>query len=246
MISVVCVYNDKAILKDYLLKSLESQTLKHESILINNTRGSFKSAAEALNYGGGKAKGEYIIFVHQDVDLRSSTWLEEAERTLDCISNLGIGGVAGARKTKSSKKLEVITNIKHGIMPRNASNVSLRKPEVVQTVDECLVVIPKSLFKMLKFDEKTCDDWHLYAVDYSLNIKNYGLNAYTIPMFVYHRSAGFSFSKKYYQTLRKLLKKHKERYRQIYTTMGNWSTRYPLFMQRKFIRQSIKHMVKKI
>ena len=246
MISIVCVYNNRKILKDNLLKSLQNQTFRYELILVDNTKGTFESAAKALNFAARKANGKYSVFVHQDVDLCSSTWLEEAEKILDYISNLGIAGVSGARKTKSSEKLEVITNIKHGIMPRNASNVSLGKPEVVQTVDECLVVIPKSLFKMLKFDEKTCDDWHLYAVDYSLNVKNYGFDAYAIPMFAYHRSAGFSFSKKYYQTLRKLLKKHKERYRQIYTTMGNWSTRYPLFLQRKFIRKSIIHMIKKI
>jgi len=67
MISIVCVYNDEITLKDYLLKSLENQTSKHELILIDNTQGKYKSAAGALNWGGGKAKGKYIMFVHQDV-----------------------------------------------------------------------------------------------------------------------------------------------------------------------------------
>ena len=95
MISIVCVYNNEEIFNNYLLKSLKSQTAKHEEILIDNTQGRFKSAAEALNWGGRKAKGKYIMFVHQDVDLSSNTWLENAENILDPIINLGIAGVAG-------------------------------------------------------------------------------------------------------------------------------------------------------
>jgi hypothetical protein len=37
MISVVCVYNDKEILKKYLLKSLKNQSVEYELILIDNT-----------------------------------------------------------------------------------------------------------------------------------------------------------------------------------------------------------------
>lgn len=79
MISIVCVYNDEKILNDFLLKSLKAQTVEYELIKIDNTQNRFKSAAEALNYGGKKAKGEYIMLVHQDVDLSSDTWLKNEE-----------------------------------------------------------------------------------------------------------------------------------------------------------------------
>lgn len=55
MISIVCVYNNQDILNDWLLKSLKNQTIKFELIKIDNTRNTFKSAEEALNYGGKKA-----------------------------------------------------------------------------------------------------------------------------------------------------------------------------------------------
>ena len=82
MISVICVYNNKEILNKYLLKSLKIQTETHELILLDNIGGKFKSASEALNYGGKKAKGDYLMFVHQDVDLCSKTWLENVESIL--------------------------------------------------------------------------------------------------------------------------------------------------------------------
>lgn len=229
MISIVCVYNNEKILNDCLLKSLKNQTVDYELIKVDNTKGAFKSAAEALNYGGQKAKGKYIMFVHQDVDLSSNTWFEDVEKMLDLLPNLGIAGVAGNKDTKN-----MITIIKHGNPPKIAGKIHIQKPIKVQTLDECLVIIPKSMFDMLQFDKKICDDWHLYAVDYCLTAGKLGFDTYVIPMFIYHRSAGDSISEQYYLTLKKVLKKHKNSHEWIYTSCGiqKWNTSYPLILQR--------------
>jgi glycosyltransferase involved in cell wall biosynthesis len=221
MISVVCIYNNKEILDNYLLKSLKNQTINYELILIDNTQERFKSAAEALNYGGNNANGEYIMFLHQDVDLCSNTWIEEVEKVLDKLPNLGVAGLAGG----SEDRRGVITN-------RLAGEIQIKNPTKVQTVDECLVITPKSVFDMLRFDEEVCDDWHLYAVDYCLSVKILGFDAYVLPCYIHHRSAGYSFSEKYYLTLKKVLKKHKKRCKWIYTTCGDWDTSFPLGLQR--------------
>ena len=244
MISIVCVYNNKEILNNYLIKSLKNQTAKFETILLDNRQGHFKSAAEALNCGGKKAKGDYIMFAHQDVDLYSNTWLEEVEEMLDKLPNLGIAGVAG----KSKNNEGVITNIKHGSPPRFAGKIQFEKPTKVQTVDECLIIIPKSVFIKLQFDEDTCNDWHLYAVEYCLSIQKIGFNSYVIPEFIYHKSPGYSMSEKYFMTLKKVLKKHKSYYNKIYTTMGDWSTVYPLNIKRIYlwIRRKIGIMLRSI
>ena len=246
MISIVCVYNNEEILKDSLLKSLENQTSKHELILIDNTQGKFESAAEALNSGGGKAKGEYIMFVHQDVDLCSDSWLEDTEKLLNSLPALGIAGVGGARRSHGPRRVESLTNIKHGIPPVNVQyGVPLHKPEKVQTVDECLVIIPRPVFDILQFDEKVCDGWHLYAVDYSLSVARLGLGAHVIPASIYHSSTGIpnkniwqtilsvsSFPAGYYRTMEKLLQKHRSHTKRVYTTCGCWSTSYPLILRR--------------
>lgn len=232
MISIVCVCNDGGVLQDYLLKSLRVQTVKFELIKIDNTRNTFKSAAEALNYGGKKAKGKYIMFVHQDVDLFSHSWLEDAEKILDSISDLGIAGVAGVSEEGRTHKDRKRNIIKHGYPPEDLVATPIRKPEKVQTLDECLIIIPKSVFDSLEFDERTCNDWHLYAADYCLSIKKSGYCAYAIPMFIYHRSAGDSMSPAYYRTLNKLLRKYKNEVKCIYKPGKTWSTSYPLILQR--------------
>lgn len=185
MISIVCVYNDKEILQSYLLRGLKAQTSEYDLILIDNTAGKFKSAAEGLNYGGRSAKGDYIIFAHQDVVLESDSLLQ-IETILDALPNLGIAGAAGRIENVRG----VISNMTHGTPAEPVGSIPVTQPTRVQTVDDCLVVVPKDTFNILGFDEQTCDGWHLYAVDYSLAVMNRGLHAYVIPMTIYHRSSG--------------------------------------------------------
>jgi len=226
MISVISVYNNKKLLDNYLLDSLKLQNMNYELILLDNTIGKFKSAAEALNYCGGKANGEYLMFVHQDFELSSNTWLDEVENILSNLENLGVAGVAGKYNRNC------ISNIKTGIPPILAGTIQIKEPTEVMTVDECVIIIPKKVFKEIQFDETTCDNWHLYGVDYCLTAKKSGFKVYVLPMDGYHESPGNSFSEEtYYPILKKLVKKHKNNYKMIYTTTGSWRTRIPLSLQ---------------
>lgn len=230
MISIVCVYNDQDILNKYLINSLNNQNSDYELILVDNSCGRFKSASLALNHGGKKATQKYIMFIHQDMDLVYENWLYDAENFLNSLENIGIVGVAGRVENKGW----TITNIEDGISRTPVSpNSELNNPMKVQTLDECLIILPKDVFNELNFDEEVCDDWHLYAVDYSLSILKKGFDVYVLPMRAYHRSHGYSLSKGYYLTLKKLLKKHKD-YDMILTTMGDWSPNYPLIIQKYY------------
>lgn len=227
MISVVTVYNNKEILDEYLIKSLNNQSGDYDLILVNNTTGRFKSAAEALNYGARKASGTFIVFVHQDVSF-DSEFLFELEETIQGINNLGIAGLAGVSESTPG----VISNIKQGESSETVGKNRIETATKVQTLDECLMVIPKSVFEILEFDEETCDDWHLYGVDYSLSIKSHGYDSYVLPLSIHHRSPGYSMSEGYDVTLKKMLKKHKNNYKMIYTTLGNYHTSLPLSLQK--------------
>lgn len=248
MISIVCIYNNERVLQEDLLDSLESQTAEYELIMLDNTQGDYRSPSEALNRGGAKAKGRYIMFVHQDVHLCSNSWLDTTERLLDAIPRLGIAGTAGARKSETPRRVETVTNIKQGIPPVNVSpfTVPLQKPVKVQTLDESLVIIPSSVFELLHFDEEVCDDWYLaYAIDYSLSVARLGFDVYVIPSLIHHRSIGKYnqerrqvilhgglFPARYYRTLGKLLTKHRNYTKYVYATPGWWNTSYPLTLRR--------------
>jgi hypothetical protein len=228
MISVICVYNNIEILECYLLNGLNSQTSIYDLVLIDNTANCYSSAAKALNYGSTKATGKHLLFVHQDVLLLSSTWLEDVERTLDFLPNLGIAGVAGV----SELIKETSSNLKQGDPPMPTWHLPVEKPLEVQTLDECLIIVPENIFNEHKFDEEVCDDWHLYSVDYCLSIKRLGYRAFVLPCPAHHRSPGYSMSSVYYSTLKKVLRKHKAYYPIIYTTMGSWSTSRSVYANR--------------
>lgn len=229
MISVICVYNDREILNKWLLKSLENQNTSYELILVDNCDGKFKSAAEALNQGGKKANNKYIMFVHQDMDINSHNWLKDAEKILDSLENVGIVGLAG----KSRYHWWPITNMKDGISPQPISPYPITEITEVETLDECLIIVPKEVFDLTQFDEVNCDNWHLYSVDYCLILKKIGYNVYVIPLTAHHRSHGYSMSETYFQTLKKLMKKHSNS-TLILTTVEDWLTIFPLSFQRKF------------
>lgn len=240
MFSVICAYNDKKILDDWLGKSLKSQSVAHEFIAIDNTQGEFKSAAKALNHGASRATNKYLLFAHQDIDLTSNNWLAEAEKTLDALPNLGVAGVAGRTTDKSGN----FTNIKDGVPPRWAAGHRIDLPTKVQTVDECLFIAPKPVFEKLKFDEITCNNWHLYATEYCLSAGELELDVFVLPLALYHKSAGNSFSNKYFTTLKNILKKHKKSYKTICSPYGRWNPLYPLTLQR-LARTIKKHLYHK-
>ena len=112
-----------------------------------------------------------------------------SESSLRSIPNLGIAGVAGRTKDGT------LSNIKHGDPPVPAGTIQITHVESVQTLDECVLIIPKPIFNLFQFDEKVCDDWHLYGVDYCLTAKKMGYEVCLLPMNLYHMSSGKSLSK---------------------------------------------------
>ena len=227
MMSIICVYNNEQILNDFLISSLEKQSEDYELILVDNRNQEFTSASSALNYGAKKATGDYLVFAHQDINFSNIDWIKNTRIQLEKIDNIGIVGVAG--KINDSA---VYSNIKQGINPVDVSPNKINKPEIVTTLDECLFIIPKSVFNKYPLNEETCPDWHLYAVDYVLTIKEKGYEAYLIPTQLEHRSKGASMSEGYYQTIPNLQKKF-FRHRLIRTCMGDWFTFIPVSIIRK-------------
>jgi GT2 family glycosyltransferase len=231
MFSIVVVYNNETALNEILLRSLRRQTVKYDLIALDNVKEGYRSAAEALNYAGGKAAGKYIMFVHQDVELGSDAWLEDVERVLEDTPDIGIAGVAGM-SGKGTNGIGRRGFIRRGFISDcgNIWGQPLDKIEEVQTLDECLLIVPKSVFGKMKFDAKTFDGWHCYGVDYCLSVRRMALKAYVVPAFIYHRSQRRNVREllKYHK---RLYEKYRNDYRRIYTTCGQISWQRIRFRQ---------------
>jgi len=156
------------------------------------------------------------------------------ETALEQLPSLGVAGAAGCKEGL----VGTLSNMSHGTPPTPAGTAgAVAMPTRVQTLDECLIIVPRNTFDRLQFDEGACDGWHLYAVDYSLDVKMLGLDVYVVPVVAYHKlgaieRGGNRLQRDYYEILKKVLKKHRDRYRLVFTTCGVWDTRIPVLLQR--------------
>jgi hypothetical protein len=244
MISIISIINNDVIAKEFLLRGLSRQNTRYDLILLDNTNFSYKSAAQAYNEGSAKAQGDYLMFIHQDVLLPCRNWLKEAENSLSTVSNLGIAGVAGVLQPTFISDFELLArfylleklnlskvwfnryargNVFHGREKKPWWGKFISEILSARTLDELLLIIPARVFEMSKFDEKTCDNWHLYGVDYSLSASQKCRDVCVLPQSVIHLSIG-KVKKEYFETLAKLTEKYQNE-KIINTTIAPWSTR---------------------
>lgn len=238
MFSIICVYNKQKILEEFLMKSLPGRSSLFELILIDNTRHQFNSAASALNHAASQACGDNLLFVHQDVRFDISIF-DKIQHIIDDQSIPAVFGVAGRKQGT-----RVITNILQGNPPTYAGDVQIAEPETCQTLDEVMLIIPKSLFNNVQFDESTCSGWHLYAVDYCLSAIEKGYQVFVLPIELYHGSIG-NVDETYYETLKRIAKKHQGFFTHIYTTNGIWPT-HSVFLHAVLMRKKLERWLHKL
>lgn len=247
MISVICVYNNRDILNDCLIASLNKQTIGYEAIFIDNTDNTYRSAASALNAAAEKATGDYLIFVHQDVIVKDKAFLEKIETEIRENLKNALIGVAGVRKEERI----ILGNITDGLIglddslvaSENTTKTHFRRisyATAVFSVDELLIGMSKETWGKYPFDEQICSDWHFYAVELCMRLNaKQEERVFVIPADVHHNSnAGSMNSGGYYSTLRKLLDKYAKIYDCVYATTGVFPTkgfrRYKVIFWHKF------------
>jgi hypothetical protein len=220
MMTIVCVYNNRKIFDEYLLASLDKQDVPYHLIAIDNTDGRHKTAALLLNEAAKTVQDDFILFVHQDVAFPSFTWLRDVEGSLEKLDHLGAAGVAG-----KDERGGFVASVWQGDPPRFIGTKKVHGPIPVQTLDGCLMIVPREVFQEQSFDAKTCEGWYLYVADYCLDLRRRGFKVYVLPDDIHHLSAGPSDNRRYMQTVEKITEKHRDHVQIIYTTIGVWPTR---------------------
>lgn len=215
MFSIVCCYNDKKILENFLLSSLNKQAKDYQLLLVDNTNNSFSSVAKAYNSVLSEINGDNVLFCHQDFAFKESNQLEEFEAILNNHKKavIGLCGIDNNGKVYSN----LLIKGKDEYITRN--RVEEMMP--VESVDECCFGMSKEwLDGNGKFDEVVCDSWHLYATDYCFRTKLNGGEVLLLPDEGYHKDVKADRSevtKEYLASLKKLRKKFKQDYKTIYS-----------------------------
>lgn len=215
MISVICIYNDKAILDGMLLASLQRQDVGCQLVCIDNTDSRYSCAATVLNEAGAAAENDLVMFVHQDIEFLSTTWLSEAERMLRALESGAAAGVAGVDESGVMS-----ASVWHGEPWHFAGGMPVDVPTPVQTLDGSLLIAARADFRRTRFDAKVCPGWYLYVAEYCLSRKKLGFRAFVLPLPVYHRSTGPADVSSVNATAKAIIAKHRTHSPRIFSTLG--------------------------
>lgn len=184
---------------------------EYELIRINNPE--LMSVSQAYNKGANQARYDILLFVHEDIEFKSSGWgdLLVAHLKLD---NVGIVGVAGSLKRfnlpigfeTGIKKYRRIY-LKHD-QNENIKSQSYKDPVKVRTLDGVFMALTNNRWKEFKFNE-LIDGFHFYDLDLSLRISEKYQNYVAQDILIVHKSLG-KFNNAW---INAVLKFHSIRYR---------------------------------
>ncbi len=218
--TVVCVYNSEAVLEKYLRRGLSRQSDAYELRLVDNTAHRFTSASAALNYGAREANSDYLVFVHQDVELLTPSFFQDASAHLMSLPNLGVAGVVGAARTAQGSELR--GRCLQGDAPAEGFTPDYDAPLPVQTVDEQLMIVQTAWFAQAPFDSIACPAWDLYGVELAIRGAKQGREVCVLPLPVRHASWG-KLRWSYFESLSLVQQKHPD-VPVLHTTCGTWPT----------------------
>ncbi len=217
-VTVICAFNQRDKLERFLLPSLARQTIPHQLLLLDNTGGAFPCAARAFTAAAAQARYRTLMFVHQDVELGADDWLEKAVEWMPRLKQLGAAGVAGRGRYGTDAA------VTDGEPPRLVGRRVLTAPARVQTLDGCLVLVPRKVLRKVPFDEVTVTGWHLLFTDWCLDLARSGLRCYVLPLPAYHQSRGPSDPGVYAVDQERILAKHRDHAPVVFTTVGVWGS----------------------
>lgn len=189
MISVICCYNDEAQFQDFSA-SLETQSVNWQLIPIDNREQVFHSAAAALNCGVEQSEGDILVFSHQDIRFLSPASLELLTAPV-----------------REAPGRELISGA-FGVTRHKGETVAVEDFTAADSVDECLFAMSRRTWERNRFDEKLCDGWHLYAVEFCFRIRQQGGSVTAGDCRVEHLSPGH-IDASYMRGFRRLIRKYR-------------------------------------
>lgn len=202
MISVIISSANPAQLKQISDNIIQTIGIEFEIIAINNGDGK-QGICEVYNKAASNAKFDILCFIHEDVIIKTQNWGSIVKTIFQNDNKIGLIGVAGS----SYKSLSPSPWSGHGIdtkyinllqsykyqktdtqhLYRNPYNVKLAN---VACIDGVFMCTTKDVFSTCGFDERTFKGFHIYDVDFSLNVgKTYKVTV-TYDILLNHLSEG--------------------------------------------------------
>lgn len=172
----------------------------YEYIVIDNTDRVMGICA-AYNKGVELAKGDVLVFLHEDLFFITNGWGEIFQSKLTSDNDIGLIGVAGTKylfennpSWVAAGRPYILGKVVHKLAKNNKNLLTVFSDsnidEEAVAVDGLCFAIKKSLFKSIQFDEKTFDSFHFYDLDICMQIGKLKKILVTSDILVKHLSGG--------------------------------------------------------
>lgn len=158
-----------------------------------------RSLAEAFNRGAAKARGDILIFAHDDIELRTSDFAARLFAHLERYDGVGVAGasrITGPRWDHAGQRhihghvLHVPPEGKPGVLLMAAG---FQRPvcEDIRILDGVFIAVHRRVWEANKFDFKTYDGFHGYDLDFTRRASDAGARlAVPLDLTLLHRSTG--------------------------------------------------------
>ena len=178
-LSLICLYDHEKKYRFYLGDTLRKQTVGEvETILLDNSGGRYKSAAEAYNEGLRQASGDLVMIASPDTRMYDEYFLEDILKFCGEAGEFGAAGLVGVFRENGKRKV-----ISNSAKTRRTEAFGEMCDEVreVDLVDGTFLVLSRKLIDQgIRFRDlgKTRE---LYAEDICLQSRAAGLKVVYLP-----------------------------------------------------------------
>lgn len=197
--------------------------IDHEIVGIHDAR----SLAEGYNRGVRKARGEILVFSHDDIEIVSPDF---AAKLVNRLSDFALIGVAGTDRVCGGSWIDAgWPNVygQIGVPERGGSGIVVTAYHLsgscaspMQALDGVFFACRRPLAEKTPFDERTFDDWHLYDLDFTYTAASAGFALAVVnEILIVHQSVG-KFSDTWLDHARRFMAKHRVGDSGTYTFKG--------------------------
>ncbi len=180
--SLISATNNSDLLEMNLLASPEAAKFREFM-----PKAGARTAGQAYNEAWRAAKGDILVFAHQDVFLPPG-WTAQLQAALDHLAehdaHWGVLGIWGRTTEGYPRGHTYCTGLCRML------GAPFAGPVQVRTLDEIVLVMRRDC--ELRFDEQL-PGFHLYGTDICLQAENRALNCYVIPAFCVHNTRGLKY-----------------------------------------------------
>lgn len=201
MVSIITCSINRDICEKMLDSVSKTIGTEYEAIVFDNREKKY-GLCKAYNEAAKSANGDYLCFVHEDIEIKTEDWGKELIKFTNETENCGVIGLAGCcyvrrnfighwQTDPDARRVRIYHKRPHdnffSFVDRNPNKEIFSR---VVCLDGVFLFVKKRIWQKNVFDERTFKGFHFYDADFSFTIAQNYQNYVYFGMDVYHFSMG--------------------------------------------------------